>query len=65
MKFIVLALLAAIVISLGTGLFYLRRDDADSPKMLRALQIRVALSLVLVLFLVSSYFLGWIVPATQ
>ena len=65
MKFIVLALLAAIVISLGTGLFYLRRDDADSPKMLRALQVRVALSLVLVLFLISSYFLGWIVPATQ
>jgi hypothetical protein len=65
MKFIVLALLAAIVISLGTGLFYLRREDADSPKMLRALQVRVALSLVLVLFLVASYFLGWIVPATQ
>ena len=65
MKLIVLALLAAIVISLGTGLFYLRREDADSPKMLRALQVRVALSLVLVLFLVASYFLGWIVPATQ
>lgn len=62
MKFIVLALLAAIVISLGTGLFYLRREDADSPKMLRALQVRVALSLVLVLFLVASYFLGWIEP---
>ena len=62
MKFIVLALLAAIVISLGTGLFYLRREDADSPKMLRALQGRVALSLVLVLFLVASYFLGWIEP---
>ena len=65
MKFIVLALLAAIVISLGTGLFYLRREDADSPKMLRALQIRVGLSLVLILFLIASYFLGWIAPPTQ
>jgi hypothetical protein len=55
-------LLAAIVISLGTGLFYLRREDADSPKMLRALQVRVGLSLVLILFLVCSYFLGWIQP---
>ncbi len=64
MKFIVLALLAAIVISLGTGLFYLRREDADSPKMLRALQIRVGLSLVLILFLIASYFLGWIAPPT-
>ena len=54
MKFIVLALLAAIVISLGTGLFYLRREDADSPKMLRALQVRVALSLVHVEFLVAA-----------
>ncbi len=60
MKYVVYTLLAAIVISLGTGLYYLRREDADSPKMLRALQIRVALSLVLVVVLVASYFLGWI-----
>jgi len=65
MKIIVLILLAAIVISLGTGLYYLRREDADSPKMLRALQLRVGLSLVLILFLVSSYFLGWIQPLAQ
>jgi Flp pilus assembly protein protease CpaA len=64
MKFVVLILLAAIVISLGTGLFYLRREDADSPKMLRALEVRVGLSLVLILFLVASYFLGWIEPLT-
>lgn len=62
MKYVVFALLAAIVFSLGTGLFYLRREDADSPKMLRALEIRVGLSLVLILFLVGSYFLGWIEP---
>lgn len=65
MKLIVLILLAAIVFSLGTGLYYLRREDADSPKMLRALQFRVALSLVLILFLVASYFLGWIQPVTR
>jgi len=65
MKYVVFILLAAIVISLGTGLFYLRREDADSPKMLRALQVRVALSLVLILFLVASYFLGWIQPMAR
>ncbi|HSM40943.1 MAG TPA: twin transmembrane helix small protein [Afifellaceae bacterium] len=65
MKFVVIALLAAIVISLGTALFYLRREDADSPKMLRALQVRVALSLTLILFLVVSYFAGWIEPPTM
>lgn len=65
MKYVVFALLAAIVISLGTGLFYLRSEDADSPKMLRALEVRVGLSLVLILFLVASYFLGWIEPPTR
>ena len=65
MKFVVILLLAAIVFSLGTGLFYLRREDADSPKMLRALEVRVGLSLVLLLFLIASYFLGWIEPPTQ
>ncbi|MEJ2255876.1 MAG: twin transmembrane helix small protein [Woeseiaceae bacterium] len=60
MKFVVYALLAAIVVSLFTALFYLRRDDADSPKMLRALQVRVALSAVLIAFLIVSYFMGWL-----
>ena len=65
MKYIVFLLLAAIVVSLGTGLFYLRREDADSSKMLRALQVRVAFSVVLILFLVGSYLLGWIEPPTR
>lgn len=60
MKFVVYVLLAAIVISLGTGLFYLRREDADSSKMLKALQVRVALSAVLLGFLVLAYFMGWL-----
>jgi len=60
MKIVIYVLLAAIVVSLGTGLFYLRREDADSPKMLRALQVRVGLSLVLILVLIASYFFGWI-----
>jgi len=60
MKVVVYVLLAGIVVSLFTALFYLRRDNADSPKMLRALQIRVALSAVLIAFLVVSYFMGWL-----
>jgi hypothetical protein len=60
MKFVVFALLAAIIISLGTGLFYLSRDDSDSGKVLKALKIRVALSAALILFLVASYYMGYI-----
>jgi len=60
MKYVVYVLLAAIVVSLGTGLFYLRGEGADSSKMLRALQVRVALSAVLIAFLVVSYLMGWL-----
>ncbi len=62
MKLVVIVLLLAIVASLGSGLFYLARDDRNSPRLLRALKIRVALSAVLILFLVVSYYLGWIRP---
>ena len=60
MKYIVYVLLAAIVTSLGTGLFYLRGENADSAKMLRALQVRVGLSVVLIVLLVGAYFFGWL-----
>ena len=60
MRFVVYVLLAAIIISLGSGLFYLSRDDSDSGKMLNALKIRVALSATLILFLVASYYMGYI-----
>ena len=62
MKIVVIVLLVAIVVSLGTGLFHLSREDHDPAKVLGALKVRVALSLVLVLFLVTSYLLGWISP---
>lgn len=62
MKIVVFALLAAILVSLGSGLYYLSGDGANSPKVLRALKIRVALSAILIMFLVGSYFMGWIQP---
>ena len=60
MKFVVFILLAAILISLGSGLFYMSGKNHDSHKVQRALRIRVALSAVLVLFLVVSYLMGWL-----
>ena len=53
MKIIVFVLLAAIVISLSTALFHLSRDESDSKKALKTLQIRVALSTTLILFLAA------------
>ena len=65
MKYLVYVLLAAIIISLGSGLFYLRREDADPTKLLNALKVRVALSLALILVLVGAYFFGWIGPPAR
>ena len=62
MKLVVIVLLIAIVISLGSGLFHLSGKDHDPARVLKALKIRVALSLVLIIFLVASYYLGWITP---
>lgn len=62
MKFFIIAMLIAIVASLGSGLFYLSKDGQGSSRVLKSLQIRVALSVVLLLALLASYFLGWLGP---
>lgn len=63
MKLLVLALFVAIVASLGSGLYYLTKDNQGSPRVLMALKIRVALSALLILFLLVAYFAGWMEPA--
>lgn len=62
MKIVVLILLAAIVIALFSGLFFLAqdKDHPNSPRLLNALKVRVGLSIALVLLLVLSYQFGWL-----
>lgn len=55
-------MLAAIVASLGASLFFLYRDQDGSKRVLKALKIRVGLSILLVVFLVVAYAMGWISP---
>jgi len=64
MKLVVLILLGAVVASLFSGLYFLARDrdQPNSPRLLNALKVRVAFSILLVVFLVISYKLGWIAP---
>jgi len=62
MKLVLLIILLAILVSLGSGLWYLARDDQGSTRVLTALKIRVLLSAVLIGFLVLGYLQGWIVP---
>jgi hypothetical protein len=61
-RLIVIAVLIAIVASLGSALFQLSRGQGDSGRMLRALTWRVGLSVGLFLALVILWRLGYIQP---
>ena len=62
MKAIVVVGLIAVILSLFSALYFLYRDRGRGTRMLRALALRVALSALLVGFLVISYRMGWIAP---
>ncbi|HXY76487.1 MAG TPA: DUF2909 domain-containing protein [Steroidobacteraceae bacterium] len=55
--------LAAVITSLGVGLFHLSRAGADdSRKLVRALTIRITVSLVLFALLMLAWYFGLIRP---
>ncbi len=60
MKIIVILILLVIVGSLASALFYLMRDKAGSERTVKALTIRIGLSVSLFLLLLLGYYLGLI-----
>ncbi len=63
-KIPVLLVLAFIVFSLGQGMYYLAKDDGDEDKtrVVKALTVRIVLSLTLFGLLAIGYMLGLIQP---
>jgi hypothetical protein len=61
-KLIIIALLLAIVVSLFSGLFFVLKDPSSSRRALTSLKVRVGLSIVLIVFLMLSFYFGWIQP---
>ncbi|MES0874886.1 DUF2909 domain-containing protein [Sinimarinibacterium thermocellulolyticum] len=61
-KLIIIGLLLAILASLFTSMSFLLRDESRRRRTLTALKIRVALSITLVLFVLLSWYMGWIEP---
>lgn len=63
---IIIALLAVLAALASAGVFMLRKDDsADGRrdrKMARALAVRVGLSVALFLFILLSWWMGWVRP---
>ena len=61
-KILIVACLLGIVLSLASGLFYLVNDKGESKKMVRALSIRVGLSVLLFVLLLIAWSQGLIQP---
>jgi hypothetical protein len=62
MKLFVLVVLAAILVSLASGLFFLVKDKDDSRRVMRALTVRIVLSVLLFALLVAAWFTGLVQP---
>ena len=61
-KILVIAVFIGILAALGSALYQLSRKGGDSKKMIRALAIRVGLSVALFLLLMILWYLGIITP---
>jgi hypothetical protein len=61
MRIIVILMLLAIVASLGSGLMFIYRDRGQGKtRAVKAMTLRVGLSIALFLLLMVAYRLGWI-----
>jgi hypothetical protein len=60
MRYVVVAMLVLILLSLGSALFYLVKDRGQSMRTVKALALRVGLSVTLFLILMASYYFGFI-----
>ena len=60
MRYFVIGVFVLIVASLASALFFVYKDRSGSTRALKALAIRVGLSIGLFAFLMASYYFGWI-----
>ena len=58
MRYLVIFVLVLIVASLGSAIVFMMRDRGGSKRMVKALAIRVGLSVGLFLFLMGGYYFG-------
>jgi uncharacterized BrkB/YihY/UPF0761 family membrane protein len=63
MRIIVLLFILLIVISLGSALYYLVKDKGQSERTVKALTVRISLSIALFVMLMASYYFG-LIPQT-
>lgn len=59
---VVVALLLVIVGSLGSGLYFVLRDGSGSTRAVKALTVRIAVSVTAFVLLLIAAWAGWIEP---
>lgn len=59
---IILLFFGFIIYSLGSALFYMMKDQGGSKRMVKALTMRIGLSILLFIFIIVSFWMGWIKP---
>lgn len=64
MKIVVVILLFMVIASLFSGLYFVMKDKGNSKRAVKALTYRVAFSMGIFLFLMLSFYFGWI-PANR
>ncbi|HOX89582.1 MAG TPA: twin transmembrane helix small protein [Burkholderiaceae bacterium] len=62
MRLLIVIALVGIVASLGSALVFLMRDRGTGRRTVQALTLRVGLSVLLFLFILFSYWMGWVQP---
>jgi hypothetical protein len=62
MRYVVIAMLIAIVASLGSAAYFMLRSRGDPARMAKALTWRIGLSVTLFLLLMLGYYFGFFQP---
>lgn len=62
MEIVIVLFIVAIVFSLASSLRYMLKGNDASTKMVKALTLRIGLSLLLFILLIVSFWMGWIQP---
>ena len=60
MRIVILVLLFAVVASLFSGIYFVYKDKSGGNRAVIALTIRIALSILVFVILIGSYYFGWI-----
>lgn len=60
MKIVIALILIVIIASLGSAMFFLIKDTSQKKRTLKALTVRIGISVVLFIFIIIAYHMGWI-----